>query len=312
VSPSAVVVADAGDEAGLGHVSRSGAIARALLCRGFLVRCCVLGIEEPLVHEGLEWMPLAARSEVDGADEDVAVVDSYLATGDDLAVLGEGRPLVVLQDWTEPPGEAALVISASGAASEEDERHLYGLRYACLRPTFWGLPRREPRADVERVLVTTGAGDADGAAAELAAAARASVPSARVRFVVGPYAQVEAPEGVEVVRGSTNLLDELLTADLALTAGGQTLLEAVACGTPTAAVEVAENQGRQIRQLEAAGAVEAVENTAGAEGVLSALAGDRRRRAELAIRGQEAVDGYGALRVAYRIARLVPSPEPAE
>jgi spore coat polysaccharide biosynthesis predicted glycosyltransferase SpsG len=311
VSPSAVVVADAGAEAGLGHVSRSGAIALALLCRGFTVRCCALGAEEPLT-QGMKWMPITASAELHGADEDVAVVDSYRATGEELAALGVGRPLVVLQDWTEPPGAAALVVSASGAASEEDERHLYGLRYACLRPTFWGLPRREPCADVGRVLVTIGAGDAGGAGAELAAAARASVPGARIRFVVGPYAEVGAPEGVEVVRGSKNLLDELLTADLALAAGGQTLLEAVACGTPTAAVEVAENQRRQIRQLEAAGAVEPVENTAGAERVLRALADDPRRRAELATRGQEAVDGYGALRVAYRIARLVAPAEHRE
>jgi UDP-2,4-diacetamido-2,4,6-trideoxy-beta-L-altropyranose hydrolase len=312
VSPSAVVVADAGAEAGLGHVSRSGAIAVALACHSFSVRCFALGRDEPLTRDGVEWMPIAARTELDDVEADVAVVDSYRASSEEVARIGRGRPLIVLHDWTEPPREAALVVSTSGAGPAEDERRLYGLRYACLRPAFWGLPPREPRTDVRRVLVTIGAGDGNGAGTELAAAARTSLPHAHVRLVVGPYAQAEAPEGVELVRGSETLLHELLAADLALSAGGQTLLEAVACGTPTAAVEVADNQRRQIRQLEATGAVETVENAARAERVLRALADDPRRRTELAARGQEAVDGYGALRVAYRIARLVTDAERAE
>jgi spore coat polysaccharide biosynthesis predicted glycosyltransferase SpsG len=103
-----------------------------------------------------------------------------------------------------------------------------------------------------------------------------------------------------------SLLDALLDADLAVTGGGQVLYEAMAAGTATIALPLAENQRRAVRGLEILGATEIVEP--GALGVL----GQRLERldenpAECGLRAARArvlVDGHGALRVAYRLTCL--------
>ena len=56
-----VLIADAGPEAGLGHVSRSSAVAVALRCRGVDHRCYAYGADEPPHCDGVRWAPPDGR-----------------------------------------------------------------------------------------------------------------------------------------------------------------------------------------------------------------------------------------------------------
>jgi spore coat polysaccharide biosynthesis predicted glycosyltransferase SpsG len=277
MAPDVAILADAGPGAGLGHVSRSGALAHALRARGADVACAVVA-GEGLEWDGIAWAPPGA------AAGRVLVVDSYelgSAAGRELA---GGRPLARFHDEGEPP-DADLIVAD-----------------ACLRPAFWGIPPRTPGDAVRRVLVAVGGGAASGGAA-LAAAVRDLLPEAAVRLVAGPYADEAPPEGVEVLHAPPGLAGELLAADLVLTAAGQTMLEALCCGAPTVAVAVASNQAPQLERLAAAGAVVAATAAAAGDAV-AALAADAGRRTALARAGQRAIDGYGALREAWRVAAL--------
>ncbi len=287
-----MIVADGGPAVGLGHLARSSAIAAALHARGAAVRCLAYGADSPTRVDAIEWEPYSAPR------AGTLLLDSYVMPAAERAAIAERSTLVVLHDHGEPTPGTALTIAVTG---EPGPDRLTGLAYAPLRPPYWGLPARTPRDTVRRILVTTGGGSLQDAGIELATRIRATCDAA-VALVRGPYATFEAPDGVELLDAPPSLLEHMLAADVVVTAAGQTALEAVATGAATIAVPMVDNQRRNAQALDSAGAARVVEP--GAE--LDALATlDRHALAE---RGQRAVDGYGALRIAYRIAELAAQP----
>lgn len=299
VTPSVVVVADAHQDAGLGHLSRSSSVAVALRCHGVETIAYSLGAATGFVRDGVPWEPATVEA-VCAARANIVVLDSYELDPEDLPA---DIDVVAMHDYGGAPDRARLVVQVAGNPGAGDPRLLAGGSFACLRPSFWGLPRREVAGEVRTVLVATGAGDLGDAAALLTAAARKGAPHAEVALVRGPHAVSPAPADVRVLEAPETLLQPLLEADLVITAGGQTLLEAAATGAPTVAVPLVENQRRHAESLARAGAaaLATVDDVAKRVGVLS---DDRAARAALAEGAQRTVDGYGALRVAFAIAHL--------
>jgi UDP-2,4-diacetamido-2,4,6-trideoxy-beta-L-altropyranose hydrolase len=282
------IVADGGPSAGLGHLGRCSAIAAALRARGLEVECRAYGAGAPVRVDAVEWTPGTAEG-------DVVVLDTYTMPEAERDALAARVPLAAMHDFGGAPRAAALIVSVGG---EPGPRRLAGLRYAPLRPPFWGLPRREVSGPLRRVLVTTGGGALQDAGVELAREAAAAFPE--VALVRGPYASFDAPPGVELIDAPPTLLPHLLTADAVITAAGQTALESVATGAATVAVPFVDNQRRNAEALARAGAAVLAEPDA----AVAALAGLDRQA--LAHAGQAAVDGYGALRIAFAVATLTP------
>ena len=296
------LIADAGRDAGLGHLSRTGAVAWALRARGAETRCLAWGAEKELERDAIRW-ERQPGSEPAPRDE-VVVLDSYRAGPDTAEELAADGGLVLMHDSGEVPAETAIVVSTVGEEEDDGPLRLVGLTYACLRPGFWGLPERALSQQVRRTLVATGSGDLEGAGRELAQAAREAVPEAEVALVQGPYAAGDPPDGVRAVENPPSLLAELHGSDLVLTAGGQTLLEAAATGTPAIALALVENQRSQAAALASAGGAILADSTESASRALAELAANFEQRAELARRSQALVDGFGALRVGFHVSRL--------
>jgi RimJ/RimL family protein N-acetyltransferase len=116
-------------------------------------------------------------------------------------------------------------------------------------------------------------------------------------MVRGPQSRSQAPPGVEVVDAPAGLRDLLSNADLVVTAAGQTMLEALACGAPTVALVRVENQRAQAALVERTGAA-CVSEESGLATRIRTLSQAIDSRRELATRGPAAVDGLGAHRVA--------------
>jgi UDP-2,4-diacetamido-2,4,6-trideoxy-beta-L-altropyranose hydrolase len=305
-----LLIADAGEEDGLGHISRSSAVAVALRSRGLAVDCLGYGAAQPVGRDGISWRPLVDVSEAEEllGRYAVVVLDSYrLPTSVADAVVDQSR-LVQFHDVGHSTPRAALVITTQDADSPAPGV-LAGPRYACLGPSFWGLPRREVGAAIERVLIATGGGDPGGAAPTLASAAVTAAPDATVELVRGPQSQLDAPPGTTLVEPREDLLEALLAADLLLCGAGQTMLEASAAGTPAVVAVLAENQRPNAETLERLGAVATVDpgDYDGLTKRLAELAADVGKREAMSRAGQEAVDGYGVLRVAFQIERLIRS-----
>src|SRR5829696_7113884 len=102
------LIADAAPDIGLGHLTRTGALATALRARGARVACHGLGARSAVERDGVTWEPLAPDDPAPAAS--LRVVDSYRV---DPGELYADVPLVVMHDAATPPANAALVISVA-------------------------------------------------------------------------------------------------------------------------------------------------------------------------------------------------------
>jgi spore coat polysaccharide biosynthesis predicted glycosyltransferase SpsG len=158
---------------------------------------------------------------------------------------------------------------------------------------------------VAAVLVTTGATDPDGVSARLLEAVREGLPGTSVRRVRGPQCEPVKIDGIVEVDAPADLRNELRQTDLVVCLGGQTALEAACLGVPTLALAVNVNQQANVERLAAAGAVESATLDEDLAGHIRSLGRDPQRRARLSRSARRAVDGFGALRVAAEIERLL-------
>jgi spore coat polysaccharide biosynthesis predicted glycosyltransferase SpsG len=156
---------------------------------------------------------------------------------------------------------------------------------------------------VKVVLVTTGASDIEGVGSTLAGDLAARLPGAAVRLVVGPWGSDRVPDDVEPISTTDGLGPHLADADLVVTAGGVTLLEALVLARPTVAVVLAENQRVPAEGAAAAGAV-LLSDVADAPAVAAALAHSAHQRQDLSDAARRLVDGRGARRVAENVLAL--------
>jgi len=294
-----VLIADGGAEVGLGHLSRCSALAVALRQEGAVVRALGLGLQAPLQRYGVWW---EAVDKPNPAGADAIVLDSYRATEELRASLASSAPLVAFADDDRELAEAALVVRSGAASGREGE--LAGMDYACLGPEYWSIPPRGARPDVERVLVATGAGDHTGAGPRLATLIKEAMPRREMTLVRGPYAPpVDVPEGVRTVSAPDGMFDLLVEADLVVSAAGQTMLEALAVGTPCIVLVTAENQRRQADELREIGALTVADTAEHTALAATELADDYEARRRQALLGPRMVDGQGATRTAEAVIR---------
>ncbi|HEY3832351.1 MAG TPA: hypothetical protein VGO03_08680 [Acidimicrobiia bacterium] len=276
---------DEGPGAGLGHRARCEALARALRALG--QRAIVIPTGDGIV---------AAP---------VIVVDSYRLRADDRHHFVPDV-VVAVEDLERDMAVDCIVAPSPGACGDvfhEAARVLAGARYALIDPAHTGTFEPVPEADCHRVLVAAGAADHDGIGAGIAAAIRAARPALDVQLVVGPWGSDAVPDGVTALTGMRSLTAALRHADLVVTAGGVTLLEALHLGRPCVTFAIAPNQQASVNAVARAGAA-VVSNVEHAAVVTGALVDDPARRAVLSAAGAALIDGEGANRVARTIVEL--------
>ena len=300
------VLCDAATTTGLGHFVRCTALAGALAAAGAEIRFLLPGDTVPAADEQVRRAGWAA---VPGAEDPasvaaaagpgaVVVVDSYRVDGGWLDRLGDlvgrdGGRLAVVDDTADRAFRADLVLNQNLGAERlrypGAGRVLAGPRYALLRPDFPRLRERALAALEElpdrpaSVLVLFGGTDTTGMASTAARAARRAFPGARVRAVL-PAGTTGEDQDVEWLGPVEAIAEEMLAADLVVSAGGTTVWELCCLARAAAVVAVAGNQRPAYELLGARGAILPV--------------GDARvhEAGELAARLRDAVAPPGTLR----------------
>jgi spore coat polysaccharide biosynthesis predicted glycosyltransferase SpsG len=214
------------------------------------------------------------------------------------------------------PNAPALAYRVAGGC-----RLLLGPEYALLRPTYQGCPARRAPDEVSRVLVTLGGSDPLGLTEPTVQAVRRALPRAAVDVLLGPLfrpipgldALAAASAGqIRLHRGVDDPVALMSQAELAVSAGGQTLYELAATGLPTVALSMASNQEGNLSTLMAVPTLlrASLSTSAGAaewSAVTEAvrrLAADRDLRQRMSDGGQKLIDGRGATRVATAVLAL--------
>ncbi|TJZ77296.1 glycosyltransferase [Chitiniphilus eburneus] len=299
-----------GDAArGMGHLSRCLAYAQVWRQSGGDVRWVVDGdaaARGMLGGECVAWHAWQQMPPLPDCGEDVAIVDSYSATLDTLRQISGHAGRTMFLDDTErlayPDG--LVVHAAPGVGVDRGEaRWARGPAWQPLRPAFAEVPRRSDVVSaITRLLVLMGGTDPRGLTSRMVALARQAYPRADIHVVLGS-AEVPEPAGctVHCRLDAMAMRDQMLAADLAISAAGQTVCELARCGTPAILIGVADNQQKQLREWPILGTAVAAgwwHDAQLDEQVLAALAAVTapETRYAMAQAGQDAVDGQGVAR----------------
>jgi spore coat polysaccharide biosynthesis predicted glycosyltransferase SpsG len=227
-----------------------------------------------------------------------------------------GARVVVISDLGGNRGTGAdLTVDGSLRPGRPARRtDLNGPRFAVLNPDLaqageCPVSRREPRV----VIALGGGSHVRSLGTQLARRLAGRAPGVRVALASGFSGRglrPTLPASCEWLEPG-GLFTALRTAAVAVVAGGLTLYEACALGTPVVALAVTPAQRVATRAFARAGAAIDVSATVrapalalAAEATL-ALLSDRDRAAALGHRGGRLVDGDGAARVARRIRKLL-------
>jgi spore coat polysaccharide biosynthesis predicted glycosyltransferase SpsG len=334
--PGVLCRVDAGGDRGLGHLQRCLALAQALQPHGLGTVVLAPPLDEVrrrIGAAGCAFEPLDALGREAGTARDwrraldvarargceLAVCDSYDIDDRYLAALrGGGLFVVAIDDLARHPFSAHIVVNGAAGVDERsyrsatgDTRFLLGARYALLGPAFWSPAARCVAAEVTRVLVAVGGGDPYRLLPRLLDVLDAISSPFAITAVRGPFDASRPDTGarryrhhIDVLEAPATLHDIMSTADVALSAGGQTLYELAATGIPTVAVQAFDNQRMNLQHLMAAGAVRCAGSITDPDldtrlsSELQAVIADPHERARMSAAARSAVDGRGAIRAA--------------
>lgn len=308
--------AAAGPRLGFGHLVRCGVLADALRAP----RCIVLRGSRATAaiarHHG--WTVLANRRATTLRAAELVVVDDPSAEETRRWVRlarRMGVPVASIHDGDSTGADADLVIDGSVRSRPDGRRsRLAGPLFAILRPHRAVAPSRERAA--ARVLIALGGGvHVRRLGRAIASAIVAASPNARVHIAAGfvkPNDRAPLPARCRWVSAPAGLAGRLSAASVAVVAGGITLYEACAIGTPAVAVPVVPAQWPAIAAANEAGAVIAVDvqpqhrvQLASRVGqIVADLLEAPSTRATLACCGRRLVDGHGTRRVVAALRRL--------
>jgi UDP-2,4-diacetamido-2,4,6-trideoxy-beta-L-altropyranose hydrolase len=329
--PRILFVVDAGPRVGGGHVMRSLTLAGALGGQG--AACAFMG--PPAVSAVLDaFAPGAARLEAVsteprdlataiGAEQfDAVVFDHYGLGAREHRAMGQGRPVLVIDDLADRELGADVVVDSGPARKAEDyaglvpegARLLLGPNFAPVRPEFAALRetalawRGEP---VQRLLVSMGLTDLGGITARIVERLRPRIGEAGLDIVLGAgtpslagLSKIARKDARLAIHVDTPHMARLTAeADIAIGGAGSSTWERCTLGLPTLQVILAENQRAAAEAMVERGAALLVDAAvrdfdAQFDRGLTRLLIDAKLRRKLAARSSELCDGEGAARTA--------------
>ncbi len=334
------IYTEGGSEVGYGHLMRCAGLYDAVRERGWQCEFVVNGDDSLAgVLEGRSFL-LRRWDKDSGADsaasneEEVAVIDSYLAPEAVYKQIAKRVSLVVSIDdfgrLAYPPGivvragAIARTLPGDGAPGVD---YLRGPSYHLLRREFWDVPARgAPGRDVRCTLLTMGGSSPLTVLVETARLMARQFPRAMRTAIIG---RSQSATGEALRRTDHDLMLHegaaaatmvmlMQAADLAVTAGGQTLNELARCGVPSVSVAISTNQEDHARGFDERGVTVfagSLSDRSLMRSIEASLVGcqSSKERSAMASSGPALIDGNGPRRIVeFVAARGAPRPAPAD
>lgn len=330
------VFCDVGPRHGVGHLMRCLALAEEFSAQGWTVVVAADVHTVPFALAQVEARGFARVPAPAGGQDHIrvlaetgayaAVVDSYHLARETYAEIAAAVPTLALVDG-DPDGRIAHLLVDQNIGAEDDHwpvpggsTRIAGLDYALMRTEILQRRPAGPRrteAGTPRVFAFFGGTDAFGAGPVLTRALVASGAAFDLRVVAPqPWAEVVEPgpgQRIEVIGPTDRLAEEVLDADLVVSAAGTSSWELLCLGAACAFVCVADNQelsyGRAVEAGLGLGLGSLAELASGDQGpasrTLGEALGDSGLRATLRERAWNRVDGGGRARVRERFETLL-------
>ncbi len=199
---------------------------------------------------------------------------------------------------------------------------LSGLSFALLDNRFGAAARasganRPVSSWADNLLIAFGAFDSANVTRRILEALQSSPARQTITVLLGEHAPhleevrrvVDSIEGARLSTGEKEITNLYLDCDMAIGAGGVSMLERMCLGVPSIIITTSDNQASQVRLAEKSGAIHYAGHldTLDPETIRTTvfdLANDAPRREGLRKKGMDLVDGQGAVRAGERLAIL--------
>jgi CMP-N-acetylneuraminic acid synthetase/spore coat polysaccharide biosynthesis predicted glycosyltransferase SpsG len=185
---------------------------------------------------------------------DIVINDILDTKADYIAALKqEGIAVVNFEDLGEGASQADLVINALYPLQEPSATHLIGEKYFCLRDEFIHLTKKEYKKEIRSILITFGGVDENNLTVRTLRICSSLIKSRsiHVSIIAGPgyshtkslqevISEEKLEDYVDWTTSTRRISDYMLSADVAITSGGRTVLELASIGVPT--IVMCQNQ----------------------------------------------------------------------
>ncbi len=328
-----LIRADANSMIGSGHVMRCISIGKAFLERGCEVAFLTADHDgDDLIRQSgidvfcleKDWSNLDSETDalvnlIRKIEPSLLIVDTYYATEYYFDQLSGFVPTAYIDDQNICVWNVDYLINYNifssvydySAYDDTKTMLILGCRFAPLRDEFRNIPEQNLRENVTNVLISAGGADPGGVTEKIIKEICPLFRDLSFHFIIGALnpridsIKLLACDNVVLHINEQNISQLMRRCDAAIAASGSTLYELCACGIPTIAYSLADNQiiaveefARQDIMLSAG---DSRMNEKFSDDIIEALKlliEDRDLRNRLSERMREVVDGNGAYRVA--------------
>lgn len=261
---------------------------------------------------------------IDQQEINTLLVDSYQVTQNYLRALSEWTKITYIDDlnaFTYPVHTLICYVNYWKRFCHKEKYCetdlLLGPRYTPLRKAFKGCGKKLIKPEIENLLLLSGGTDSFHLLENLLKKIEKKKYK-NIDVVCGKYypdyeqlcLQYKQYKNIHFHKAVNNIEDYMMQADMAVSAGGTTLYELCACGTPTISYSFADNQLNNVLQFEEDGMIDYagdVRHTNIFENVsrlLNQYYDQPRLREIRSEKIQKLVDGSGSKRIAERLIKM--------
>ena len=315
-----------------GHMMRCLSIADAAASLGEDVTFILADSEELGLIQGRGYQAVVLHTKWDDMDSELdalyqviqekrikaLLIDSYMVTKSYLQALAKWTKTAYIDDRNTFVYPVHILICYANywqkfkySQNYKETKLLLGTQYVPLRKDFHGLKRTEVKSRLENILLMSGGSDKFHILPQFLKRLNCSKYKA-VDVICGTYCtdyeQLSREYGqnrnIHIHKSVNDIKDYMLRADAAISAGGTTLYELCACGTPTITYSFADNQLDNVHQFAQDGLMDYLgdircEDVSEKAALVLEQYEQQYELREQRIRGmQELVDGGGAARIA--------------
>ncbi len=249
------------------------------------------------------------------------LIDSYMVTKYYFDVLKDYTELLYIEDTADEVYAVDGIICYAGyyrelgLSSKYDESKLIlGPQYTPLRREFWDNEKKEVNQNIKNLLILSGGTDPYGFILELVKSIDLS-KYINVKVVCGRYYKdMKALESfsamhdnIIIIEHTSQIKKYMTEADVVISAGGTTLYELCACGTPAISYSMADNQLLNVKHfceeelIPYAGDLRRDDVVSNVLTVLESQYMQYESRKNISLNMQQLIDGRGAKRIARKI-----------
>ncbi len=283
---------DGGLDIGMGHVMRTLSLAKAFRKQGYKVYFLSKkkeGIKQ-IQEDNFDVVILKNNYNVNNLKNeskeivnivqelfiDILIIDLYNVTEEYFLIIKPHvKRLVYIDDLNKFVYPVDILINSNITAEymnynkySKEETILLGPKYNLLREEFINLPKKEIKPKVKEIMVTTGGTDPFNMTSRILSWLLNDKKLKLLTYHVIVGKGFQNKEELKIISKSNpdvilyeniqKISEIMLKSDIAISAGGGTLYELLACGTPTLAFVMAENQKYTVERLEELGYIKSL------------------------------------------------------